>query len=133
MPRFPCSALDRMRNRNSKYRSDGVHRRGGNTKTQIDFILVKHRDRGLVTDAKVVPYETVATQHRPLICTLKFAPPRQRQVERCGPARIKWWRMKEEKDAAVVARIRLPTVTNVEETWKRATDSILQAARSELA
>ncbi|VDO92030.1 unnamed protein product [Heligmosomoides polygyrus] len=37
-----------------------------------------------------------------------------------------------EKDAAVVARIRLPTVTNVEETWKRATDSILQAARSEL-
>ncbi|VDO92032.1 unnamed protein product [Heligmosomoides polygyrus] len=53
----------------------------GNTKTQIDFILVKHRDRRLVTDAKVVPYETVATQHRPLICTLKIAPPRLRQVE----------------------------------------------------
>ncbi|VDO62277.1 unnamed protein product [Heligmosomoides polygyrus] len=52
----------------------------GNTKTQIDFILVKHRDRRLVTDAKVVPYETVATQHRPLISTLKFAPPRLRQV-----------------------------------------------------
>ncbi|VDO61255.1 unnamed protein product [Heligmosomoides polygyrus] len=86
----------------------------------------------LVTVAKVVPYETVATQHRPLICTLKFTPPRLTQVERCGPARIKWWRMKE-KDAAVVARIQLPTVTTVEETRKRATDSMLQAARSDWA
>ncbi|VDO21897.1 unnamed protein product [Heligmosomoides polygyrus] len=36
------------------------------------------------------------------------------------------------KDADAVARIRLPTVTTVEETWRRATDSMLQAARSEL-
>ncbi|VDO25030.1 unnamed protein product, partial [Heligmosomoides polygyrus] len=45
------------------------------------------RDRSLVTDAKIVPYETVAPQHRPLICTLKIAPPRLKQVERCGAAR----------------------------------------------
>ncbi|VDP53773.1 unnamed protein product [Heligmosomoides polygyrus] len=32
----------------------------GNTRTQIDFVLMKGRDRRLVTDAKVVPYETVA-------------------------------------------------------------------------
>ncbi|VDP28021.1 unnamed protein product [Heligmosomoides polygyrus] len=61
----------------------------GSTKTHIDFILLKHRDRKLVTDAKVVLYKTVATQHRPLICTLKFAPPRLRHVERCGPPRTK--------------------------------------------
>uniref|UniRef100_A0A183F9N2 Endo/exonuclease/phosphatase domain-containing protein n=1 Tax=Heligmosomoides polygyrus TaxID=6339 RepID=A0A183F9N2_HELPZ len=42
----------------------------------IDFVLVKNRDRNLVTDAKIVPYETVAPQHRPLICTLKIAFPR---------------------------------------------------------
>ncbi|VDO78016.1 unnamed protein product [Heligmosomoides polygyrus] len=30
---------------------------------------VKDRDRRLVTDAKVVPYETVVPQHRPLVCT----------------------------------------------------------------
>ncbi|VDP12653.1 unnamed protein product [Heligmosomoides polygyrus] len=35
------------------------------------FVLVRDRDRSLVTDAKIVPYETVAPQHRPLICTLK--------------------------------------------------------------
>ncbi|VDO84366.1 unnamed protein product [Heligmosomoides polygyrus] len=46
-------------------------------------------DKLLVTDAKIVPYETVAPQHRPLICALKIAPPRLKQVERCGAARIK--------------------------------------------
>ncbi|VDP29299.1 unnamed protein product [Heligmosomoides polygyrus] len=103
----------------------------GNTRTQIDFVLVKDRDRSLVTDAKVVPYETVAPQHRPLICTLKIAPPRLKQVERCGAPRIKWWRMKE-KEAAVISRVRLPTVTTVDETWEKATDAIRHAARSEL-
>ncbi|VDP45943.1 unnamed protein product [Heligmosomoides polygyrus] len=103
----------------------------GNTKTQIVYVLVRDRDRNLVTDTKIVPYETVAPQHRPLICTLKVAPPRVQQVERCGAARIKWWRMRE-KEAAVISRVRLPTVTTVDETWKKATDAILQAARSEL-
>ncbi|VDO93779.1 unnamed protein product [Heligmosomoides polygyrus] len=71
----------------------------GNTKTQTDFVLVRDRDRNLVTDAKIVPYETVALQHRPLICTLKVAPPRVQQGERCGAARIKWWRMREKEKA----------------------------------
>ncbi|VDO62965.1 unnamed protein product [Heligmosomoides polygyrus] len=45
----------------------------GSSKSQIDFVIAKDRDRSLVTDAKVVPY---APQHRPLICTLKITPPR---------------------------------------------------------
>ncbi|VDP25185.1 unnamed protein product [Heligmosomoides polygyrus] len=69
----------------------------GSSKSQIDFVVVKDRDRSLVTDAKVVPYETVAPQQRPLICTLRIAPPRQKQVERCGAPRMKWWRMGEKE------------------------------------
>ncbi|VDP53861.1 unnamed protein product [Heligmosomoides polygyrus] len=103
----------------------------GSSKSQIDFVLVKDRDRSIVTDAKVVPYETVAPQHRPLIYTLKIAPPRLKQVERCGAARIKRWRMRE-KEAAVISRVWLPTVTTVDETRKKATDAIPQAAESEL-
>ncbi|VDO97230.1 unnamed protein product [Heligmosomoides polygyrus] len=95
---------------------------------QIDFVLVKYRDRSLVTDAKVVPYDTVAPQYRPLICTLKIVPPRMEQGERCGAPRIKWWRMRE-KEAALISGVRLPTVTTVGETWKKATDAIRQAAR----
>ncbi|VDO66796.1 unnamed protein product, partial [Heligmosomoides polygyrus] len=108
----------------------GVHE-SGSTKTQIDFILLKHRDGKLVTDAKVVPNETIATQHRRLICTLKFAPLRLRHVERCSPPRINWWRLKEDA-AAFVFRIRLSTVKTVDETWKDATDTILQVACSGL-
>uniref|UniRef100_A0A7I4YFX0 Endonuclease-reverse transcriptase n=1 Tax=Haemonchus contortus TaxID=6289 RepID=A0A7I4YFX0_HAECO len=74
----------------------------------------KHRDQGLVTDAKTVPYETVATQHRPPICTVKIAPPKPKLAERCGSARTKWWRLKE-KEAAVVSSILLPAVTTVDE------------------
>uniref|UniRef100_A0A183G436 Integrase catalytic domain-containing protein n=1 Tax=Heligmosomoides polygyrus TaxID=6339 RepID=A0A183G436_HELPZ len=55
------------------------------------------RDRCFVTDAKVVPYETAApqhSQHQPLICTLKIAHLRPKQVERYVAPRIKWWRMR---------------------------------------
>nr|CDJ81375.1 unnamed protein product [Haemonchus contortus] len=103
----------------------------GENRTQIDFVLVRHRDQGLVTDAKTVPYETVATQHRPLICTLKIAPPKPKLAERCGPARIKWWRLKE-KEEAVVSSILLPAVTTVDETWTGAAEAITRVARSKL-
>ncbi|KAL6728322.1 hypothetical protein Aduo_010103 [Ancylostoma duodenale] len=119
---------------NTKFRKRSSHLvsfYSGNMKTQIDFVLVRHRDRKLVTDAKVVPYETVATQHRPLICTMKIMPPRRMRDERCGPARIKWWRLKE-KEATVTSAIKLPPVTTVDETWKNATRAIAEVARSEL-
>ncbi|VDP06466.1 unnamed protein product [Heligmosomoides polygyrus] len=43
-----------------------------------------------------------------------ITPPRVQQVELCGATKIKWWRMKE-KEAAVISRVRLPTVTTVDE------------------
>ncbi|VDO83189.1 unnamed protein product [Heligmosomoides polygyrus] len=37
-----------------------------------------------------------------------------------------------DKEAAVISRVWLPTVTIVDETWKKTTDTIRQAAQSEL-
>ncbi|VDP13603.1 unnamed protein product [Heligmosomoides polygyrus] len=37
-----------------------------------------------------------------------------------------------EKEVAVISRVQLPTVTTVDETWKKATDAIREAARLEL-
>ncbi|VDL72401.1 unnamed protein product [Nippostrongylus brasiliensis] len=54
----------------------------GNTRSQIDYVLVRRRDAKLVSNAKVVPYETVASQHRPLICTMKIAPSKRERLER---------------------------------------------------
>ena len=59
----------------------------GEVKTQIDFILIRRRDRKQATDAKVVPYETVAPQHRPLICKLKLRPLKQGFAPRNGQER----------------------------------------------
>ncbi|VDO20868.1 unnamed protein product [Haemonchus placei] len=60
-------------------------------------------------------------------------PPKPKFAERCGPARIKWWRLKEkEKESVIVSRILLPAVTTVDETWKNAVEAITRVARSEL-
>lgn len=41
------------------------------TKTMIDFVLTRHRNQELITEAKGVTYETVVKQLHPLICTMK--------------------------------------------------------------
>uniref|UniRef100_A0A914VFU1 Reverse transcriptase domain-containing protein n=1 Tax=Plectus sambesii TaxID=2011161 RepID=A0A914VFU1_9BILA len=103
----------------------------GPTSSQIDFVLVRRRDFLLVTDAKAVPYETVTTQHRPVICTMRIEPPKQRHDDRTGPARTKWWRWKEKK-AEVLLQVDLPPITDVETTWNRAKETITKATRAEL-
>ena len=90
----------------------------GDNKTQIDFILVRRQHFKTVTNAKAVPYETIASQHRPIIADLRIKPPQQRLDERTGPPRIKWWRFRE-KEAEMVERTQLPAVTTVEETWNQ--------------
>ncbi|EYC11993.1 hypothetical protein Y032_0048g1551 [Ancylostoma ceylanicum] len=62
---------------------------------------------------------------------MKIMPPKQNQDERCGPARVKWWRLIE-NEAAVVSSIQLPSVTIVDETWEKAIGAIAEAARTEL-
>ncbi|WKY07079.1 hypothetical protein Q1695_006907 [Nippostrongylus brasiliensis] len=101
----------------------------GNARSQIDYVLVRRRDAKFVSDAKVVPYETVATQHRPLICTMKFTPPKQMRIERCGHERIKWWRLKE-KEAEVIGGIRMPPIVDVDGTWQDMKTVVYEAARS---
>ncbi|EYC32641.1 hypothetical protein Y032_0002g1012 [Ancylostoma ceylanicum] len=103
---------------NTKFRKRPSHLvsfYSGNTQIQIDFVLVRYRDQKLVTDAKVVPHEIVTTQHSPLICTMKVMPLKRMHDERCGPARIKWWRLKG-KEESVTSRIELPPITNIDET-----------------
>ncbi|VDO81667.1 unnamed protein product [Heligmosomoides polygyrus] len=100
----------------------------GSTRTQIDFVLVKDRDRNLVTDAKVVPY-------RPTTSTADMCfedRPSEAEARRAMRSVKDQVVVSEKKEAAVTLRIRLPTVTTVDETWKNATDAILSASRSEL-
>ncbi|EYC26827.1 hypothetical protein Y032_0010g984 [Ancylostoma ceylanicum] len=95
----------------------GLRIRGAQQRWRVHTRL---RDQKLVTDAKVVPYKVIVTQPRPLICTMIITPLKQKYDEKCGPSRIKWWQLKEKKDA-VISRISLHPVTTVEETWQHAT------------
>ncbi|CAD7087538.1 unnamed protein product [Hermetia illucens] len=90
----------------------------GNNKTQIDYILIRRQHFTTVTDCKVVPYETIAPQHRPLISVLRIKPPIKQREERTGPPRIKWWRFGEKNEE---------TITNVEESWNQMKDTIHKA------
>ena len=103
----------------------------GNNKTQIDYILVRRRHLLTVTNAKAVPYEAIATQHRPVIAILRIRPPQRQLNERTGPPRIKWWRF-HEREAKMIPYIRLPAVTMVEETWNQAKHTICNEARRTL-
>ncbi|VDL75217.1 unnamed protein product [Nippostrongylus brasiliensis] len=130
--RAPASSLERPDNmptlgifrplkrdlQKQKYLFDGALAlvASGNARSQIDYVLVRRRDAKFVCDAKVVSYETAATQHRPFICTMKFTPPMQMRVERCGHGRIKRWRLRE-KEAEVIGGIRMALIVDVDGTW----------------
>uniref|UniRef100_A0A183GPQ5 DDE Tnp4 domain-containing protein n=1 Tax=Heligmosomoides polygyrus TaxID=6339 RepID=A0A183GPQ5_HELPZ len=69
-------------------------------------------------------------RYRPLICTLKIAPPRLKQVERCGAPRIKWWRMREGSSCNFSRAV--TDSHDCRRNLEKATDAIRQAAQSEL-
>jgi hypothetical protein len=76
---------------------------GVNT-SQIDFFLLRKRDRGCCIDCKVIPGESVATQHRVLILDLRIRQYRKRDRHMIDP-RIKWWALKEAKQGMFVERV----------------------------
>jgi len=63
--------------------------RSGSSASQIDFFLTRKVDRGCSMDCKVVPGESVVTQHRLLI--LEFWIRRRfRKIKRKLDLKIKW-------------------------------------------
>ncbi|VDP41280.1 unnamed protein product [Heligmosomoides polygyrus] len=119
---------------NTKFRrrdSNLISFYSGNAKTQIDYVLVRRRDQGLVREAKTVPHETVATQHCLLMCTLEVctAEGEVGRAIRSSKDRIdKQWRLSE-KDATLTPRMRSSTVTTVDEMVERGYRRIIRAVK----
>ncbi len=68
--------------------------KSGGRRSVIDYILIRRNDISNVKDCKVIPGESIATQHGILtmdICiqTKKRVKPRRRKQQ------IKWWRLKD--------------------------------------
>ena len=68
--------------------------RSGSSASQIDFFLTRKVDKDYCIDCKVVPGESVVTQHRLLILDIRIR--RFRKIKRRLDLKIKWWRLKED-------------------------------------
>ncbi|KAK6737186.1 hypothetical protein RB195_019713 [Necator americanus] len=122
---------------NTQYRKRKSHLityTSGGRETQIDFWMLRRRDRRLLQDSKVIPTDHVAAQHHLLVMDLKISRPRKRHP-RTETQRIKWWNLKDRKEVffASVAPSTLPHPTrSVEEMWLSTSSVIRLTAENTL-
>ncbi|KAK6731492.1 hypothetical protein RB195_007761 [Necator americanus] len=91
---------------NTQYRKRKSHLityTSGGRETQIDFWMLRRRDRRLLQDSKVIPTDHVAAQHHLLVMDLKISRPRKRHP-RTETQRIKWWNLKDRKERYTLDR-----------------------------
>ena len=70
--------------------------RSGNAASVIDYILVRRDNLVHVRDCKVIPGESVATQHRLLLMEIDIQMPRKTKP-RHREKKIKWWNLKKDE------------------------------------
>jgi len=63
----------------------------GPRSSQVDYLLVRRSDLRRVKNAKVIPSDTVAPQHRLLLLDICMDVGQRRPVRTTGAKEIKWW------------------------------------------
>ena len=69
--------------------------KSGATCSQIDFFLIRKSDRKLCTNCKVIPGESLTTQHRVLVMDVHVKRRIERNSRKTSP-KIRWWQLKGE-------------------------------------
>ena len=88
--------------------------RNGTRQSTIDYILVRRKSLRFVKYCKVIPGETVATQHRPLVLEMELEKPK-RTKKRSREKKIKWYNLKN-------GELELKFITQVGETIENNSD-----------
>ncbi|KAJ8375265.1 hypothetical protein SKAU_G00058450 [Synaphobranchus kaupii] len=72
--------------------------KSGGRCTQVDYVLCRRRNLKEVRDCKVITGESVARQHRMVVCRMTLEDKRRRRAKggKVEP-RIKWWKLKKEE------------------------------------
>ena len=106
--------------------------KSGANKTQIDYFLTRSSDRNICKDCKVIPGESLATQHRLIVLDIKFKYKKFINKKHNTP-KIKWWNLKDQnkkitfqKDALEIINWNLEEVDN---TWENVTNQIKEIAK----
>ncbi|XP_019259245.1 PREDICTED: uncharacterized protein LOC109237393 [Nicotiana attenuata] len=90
--------------------------RSSAVKTQIDYLLLRRCDRGLCKDCKVIPGETLATQHRLLVMDIGIMMKRKKRYAR-GRPRIRWGALTKDKAQELEGRL------SAMGSWRRSGDA----------
>jgi exonuclease III len=109
-----------------------TYKSGGNA-TVIDYITVRRTQLGRVRNCKVIPGESLAAQHRLLVCDL--AVPRIKKKDRKKVRKIRWWKLREEEGQRYLNRIEElveQTAREDELTWENTYPKVIKMAREEL-
>ncbi|EYB95901.1 hypothetical protein Y032_0155g3081 [Ancylostoma ceylanicum] len=102
----------------------------GGRGTQIDFWMLRRRDRNVLVDTKVIPSEHVVAQHHLLVMDLKIRRPKKARA-RTDTQRTKWWKLKEQKDEvlpALLSCLSSSTGCTFEEQWNATANAIKDSA-----
>ena len=93
--------------------------KSGNTRTTIDYILVKRTDLKAAKDCKVIPGESIAMQHRILVMDYR---------------QIRWWNLKKEKPRAeyqASVTIKLDEI-GLDLDWNKIKEILISTAKEKL-
>ena len=106
--------------------------RSGSSASQIDFFLTRKVDRCCCMDCKVVPGESVVTQHRLLVLNIWIRRKFRKNKCKLDP-NIKWWRLKEGNNWVFVDRVIHEANWEVQDdlntTWKKIASCIKRVAK----
>ncbi|XP_063591870.1 uncharacterized protein LOC134768958 [Penaeus indicus] len=106
--------------------------RSGDNSSQIDFLMVRKRTRKNVRDAKVIPGEAVAHQHRLLVMDGTFAKKRKGETTGKKLQKIKVWKLREcaggyrRHVGERLKRVKRETATEMWKTLKEATVEVAE-------
>ncbi|KAL5154223.1 Craniofacial development protein 2 [Glycine soja] len=109
--------------------------KSGGTCSQIDFFLIRKSDRKYCLNCKVIPGESLTTQHRVLVMDVRIRDRAKRKSPMVAP-RIKWWHLKGEKQGIFQQKIWEgwcgQSQGSANDMWNKTSQEIIKVAKETL-
>ncbi|KAL5134814.1 Craniofacial development protein 2 [Glycine soja] len=109
--------------------------KSGGKCSQIDFFLIRKSDRKYCLNGKVIPGESLTTQHRVLVMDVRTRDRAKRRSPMVAP-RIKWWHLKGEKQGIFQQKIWEgwcgQSQGSANDMWNKTSQEIIKVAKETL-
>ncbi|KAH1250173.1 Craniofacial development protein 2 [Glycine max] len=109
--------------------------KSGGTCSQIDFFLIRKSDRKYCLNCKVIPGESLTTQHRVLVMDVRIRDRAKRRSPMVAP-RIKWWHLKGEKQGIFQQKVWEgwygQSQGSANDLWNKMSQEIIKVAKETL-